>query len=223
MRHYCLVVTLSIFTTNGAFAVSAEPPAAAPSQQESDEGFVSLFDGKTLDGWQGNTKGYKVEDGVMICEPGGNIFTAKEYGDFVFRFEFKLPPMGNNGVGIRTPAKGNPAYAGMEIQILDDNYKEKHPQLRPYQFHGSIYGVVPAKPGHQKPIGEWNCEEIRCQGSHVKVTLNGTVIVDADLDKIDKTLDGRDHPGLHNEKGYIGFLGHGSRVEFRNIRIKELE
>ncbi len=219
MRLSCLVAALFMVSANLACAEEAKAPAAAGlSEEEAKEGFVSLFDGKTLDGWQGNTHGYKVDNGVMICEPGGNLFTAKEYADFIFRFEFKLPPNGNNGVGIRTPLKGNPAYAGMEIQILDDRYKG----IRPYQAHGSIYGVVPAKRGHQKPIGQWNSEEIKCEGSHVKVTLNGTVIVDADLDKIDKPLDGREHPGLHNKKGYIGFLGHGSPVEFRNIRIKEL-
>ena len=222
MRLTCLVVAL-LFGAAFACEGAEEPAAGSSRQNDPEQGFTSLFDGKTLDGWQGNTKGYKVDNGVMICEPGGNIYTAKEYADFVFRFEFKLPPMGNNGVGIRTPLKGNAAYLGMEIQILDDNYKEKYPQLRPYQFHGSIYGVVPAKPGHQKPIGEWNSEEILCKGSHVKVTLNGTVIVDADLDKIEKTMDGHEHPGLHNKKGYIGFLGHGSRVEFRNIRIQELK
>jgi hypothetical protein len=224
MRSTGLVVA-SLLLGTCLVCQAAEPPAAAGAlcPKEAEQGFKSLFDGKTLEGWQGKTKGYKVDGGVMICEPGGNIFTAKEYADFVFRFEFKLPPLGNNGVGIRTPLKGNPAYVGMEIQILDDAYKKKYPQLQPYQVHGSIYGVVPAKPGHQKPIGEWNCEEIMCKGSHVKVTLNGVVIVDADLDKVEKTLDGREHPGLHNEKGYIGFLGHGSRVEFRNIRIKELE
>jgi len=202
---------------------AAEPSSAAASgQAKTEEGFTRLFNGENLDGWQGKTDGYKVADGVMICEPGGNIFTAKEYADFIFRFEFKMPPMGNNGVGIRTPAGGNPAFGGMEIQILADNYKEKYPQLKPYQYHGSVYGVVPAKPGHQKPVGEWNCEEICCKGSHIKVTLNGVVILEADLDKVEP-IDGREHPGLHNKKGYIGFLGHGSPVEFRNIRIKELK
>jgi hypothetical protein len=224
MRLTCLALASLLLGAQLACAEQSGPAAAVGlTEEEMEQGFVSLFDGKTLNGWQGATKGYKVEDGVLACDPGGNLFTAKEYGDFIFRFEFKLPSYGNNGVGIRTPLKGNPAYMGMEIQILDDKYKEKYPQLQPYQFHGSIYGVVPAKPGHQKPIGQWNSEEILCKGSHVKVTLNGVVILDADLDKIDKPIDGQEHPGLHNEKGYIGFLGHGSRVEFRNIRIKELK
>jgi len=189
---------------------------------ETEEGFVSLFDGKTLNGWQGSVNGYTAEDGMLVCQKhgGGGLFTTKEYGNFAFRFEFKLESNGNNGVGIRTPLGCNPAYCGMEIQILDDS-GSAYTQLQPYQYHGSIYGVVPAKKGFLKPVGQWNTEEIRCEGRRVKVTLNGEVIVDADLDKVEP-MDHQQHPGLKREKGYIGFLGHGARIEFRNIQIKEL-
>ena len=190
--------------------------------KEAADGFVSLFDGKTHEGWQGDTKGYPIENGILICAPGGKLMTEKEYADFQFRFEFKLPPGGNNGVGIRAPLEGNAAYNGMEIQILYDGHKKYEGWLKDYQHHGSIYGVVPAKTGHLKPSGEWNAEEIIADGSHIKITLNDQVIVDADLSKIEKTMDGKEHPGLQNEKGHIGFLGHGDRVEFRNIRIKVL-
>lgn len=200
-------------------AVSTAQSTLTPEEKEA--GFVSLFDGKTLDGWIGDTKGYVVEDGLLVCKPGGNLYTEKEYADFIFRFDFKLTPGANNGVGIRTPSDCNAAYCAMEIQILDNTAKQ-YEHLQPYQYHGSIYGVVPAKRGFLKPVGEWNTEEIRCQGSRVTITLNGTVIVDADLAEIDEPMDHRDHPGLHREKGHIGFLGHGTRVEFRNIRIKEL-
>jgi hypothetical protein len=198
-------------------------PSAGLSQQEIDEGFTSLFDGKTLDGWQGSTNGYMAQDGLLICQPkgGGRLLTKKEYADFIFRFEFKLEPGGNNGIAIRAPMDGRLSRTGMEIQILDDT-APKHAKLQPYQYHGSVYGLVPAKKGHQKPLGQWNSEEIFCDGSHVKVTLNGTVIVDADLSKIDKPMDGHEHPGRFRKKGFIGFIGHGTRVEFRNIRIKEL-
>lgn len=200
--------------------------AASQEATSLEYGFVSLFDGKTLNGWHGSVNGYAVEDGIMVCQKqgGGMLFTNEEYGDFIFRFEFKLEPGANNGVGIRTPDKGDPAYVGMEIQILDDS-AERYAKLHDYQYHGSIYGVVPAKKGHQKPVGEWNKEEIECKGRHVKVTLNDVVIVDADLDQVKKdgkTVDGRAHPGLDRDKGFIGFLGHGARIEFRNIRIKKL-
>jgi hypothetical protein len=194
------------------------------TQDERQQGFVPLFDGKTLDGWQGSTKGYVPENGVLVClaKGGGRIFTAREYGDFVFRFEFKLEPGGNSGVAIRSPLEGRPSQAGMEIQILDDTAPKYQERLKPYQFHGSVYGMVPAERGHLKPVGEWNSEEILCQGPHIKVTLNGAVIVDADLSEIDKPMDGYEHPGRFRAKGYVGFIGHGTRVEFRNIRIKEL-
>ncbi len=204
-------------------AVCAEqttPSRSGLTQEEIDQGFVSLFDGKTLQGWQGDLRGYVVEDGLLVCKPGGNLYTDKEYADFIFRFEFKLELNANNGVGIRTPLGCNPAYCGMEIQILDDTGSH-YQNLQPYQYHGSIYGVVPAKRGHLKPVGQWNTEEILCQGRHVRVTLNGVVIVDANLDEV-KPLDGQQHPGLTRTRGYIGFLGHGSRIEFRNLRIKEL-
>jgi len=119
---------------------------------------------------------------------------------------------------------GNPAYEAMELQILD-NTAPKYKELKPYQFHGSIYGVVPAKRGYLKPIGEWNSEKVIAKGRRIKVILNGTTIVDADIDEAStpKTIDGRDHPGLKRDKGHIGFCGHGDYLEFRNLRIKSLD
>ena len=188
----------------------------------SETGFVSLFDGKSLAGWQGDVKGYRVENGAIVCH-GGKLYTEKQYSDFIFRFEFRLPPGGNNGIGIRTPLRGDPAYVGMEIQILDDS-SPRYKNLKPYQYHGSIYGVVPARRGYLKPVGQWNQEEITCQGTRVTVKLNGVTIVDADIAEfIDNgTPDGRPHPGLRRRRGYIALLGHGSPVAFRNLRIKEL-
>jgi hypothetical protein len=191
-----------------------------------EDGFVSLFNGQDLTGWVGDKKGYGVENGKIVVFPargGGNLYTEKEYSDFILRFEFKLTPGANNGLGIRTPLEGDAAYAGMELQILD-NTADRYKDLKPYQYHGSIYGVVPAKRGHLKPVGEWNEQEVIADSRQITVKLNGVIIVDADIDEAStpKTIDGRDHPGLKRQKGHIGFLGHGSRVEFRNIRIKEL-
>lgn len=196
--------------------------AADLSDDEKKEGFVSLFNGKDLEGWIGATDGYAAQDGLLVCikGKGGNLLTKEEFKDFVYRFEFKLEPAANNGVGIRTPLKGNLSYTGMEIQILDDSDK-KYEKIHDYQMHGSVYGVVPAKRGFLKPAGEWNSEEIRCQGPHITVTLNGQVIVDANLNEV-KPLDGAEHPGLKNEKGHIAFLGHGDQLYFRNLRIKTL-
>jgi HEAT repeat protein len=201
---------------------------ASLTPQEKSEGFVSLFNGKNLDGWIGNKTDYKAENGNIVIQPnngegGGNLFTEKEFSDFNFRFEFQLTPGANNGLGIRAPLDGDAAYVGMELQILD-NTAEIYSQLEPYQYHGSVYGVIPAKREFLKPVGEWNCEEVIAKGSRIKIILNDTVIVDGDILEASKngTADGQKHPGLLREKGHIGFLGRGSAVKFRNIRIKEL-
>jgi hypothetical protein len=200
--------------------VSGAEPAA------DEEGFVSLFDGKSLDGWQGALRGYHVKDGVLASKAGigGNLYTKDQYGDFVFRFEFKLSPNANSGIGLRAPMHGDAAFVAMESQVLDDSGSD-YQKLHDYQYHGSIYGVVAAKRGHLKPVGQWNSEEITCKGRHVKVVLNGETIIDADIDQAapgGKTIDGKPHPGLARTKGHIGLLGHTHTLEFRNLRIKAL-
>lgn len=196
-------------------------------EQERKEGFKSLFNGKDLDQWIGNKKDYLVENGELVVRPDqgghGNLYTTEEYSDFIFRFEFKLTPGGNNGLGIHTPLEGDAAYVGKELQILD-NTAPVYANLEPYQYHGSVYGIIPAKRGHLNPVGEWNYEEVIVKGDDIKITLNGTVIVDGNMKEASKngTIDGQDHPGLKRNNGHIGFLGHGSVLWFRNIRIKEL-
>lgn len=197
---------------------------------EAREGFVPLFDGRSLNGWRGAAEHWAAEDGKLVYKavkpPRGSadllglkLLSDRQYADFVLRFDFKLQAGANNGVALRTPLEGDPAFLGMEIQILDnDGWKD----LKPFQVHGSIYGVVPAKTGRLKPVGEWNSQEIVCQGRRVRVTVNGEVILNADLDQVGgRTPDGAAHPGLKRARGFIGFLGHTGRVEFRNIRIKE--
>jgi len=201
--------------------------ALAVSGAEPESGFVSLFDGKTLNGWQQvavKGSGYVVENGLLVCpaDGGGNLFTEKEYGDFTFRFEFRMQDGSNNGVGIRSPLQGDTAYSGMEIQILDDNSAKYKGRLKPTQYHGSIYDLFPAKPGHLKPAGEWNIEEIAARGRQIRVVLNGVTIVEANLDEIQDPEVLKRHPGVQRTRGHLGFLGHGTRVEFRNIRIREL-
>jgi hypothetical protein len=197
------------------------------SDAEKKEGFEMLFDGTNLDKWTSSTAYEITEEGVLRSNPdakfGKNVYTKNEYSDFVYRFEFKLTPGANNGVGIRTPIEGDAAYLGHEIQILDDN-ADVYKDLAPYQYHGSVYGIIAAKRGALKPLGEWNEQEIRVQGSKIKVTLNGKVIVDGDMKEATKNgaLDKKDHPGLKRTAGHIGFLGHGTEVFFRNIRVKSL-
>jgi hypothetical protein len=200
------------------------------SKDEEQAGFVPIFNGIDMTGWSGNTTDYTAIDGMIVCKPSdhgsGNLYTAREYSDFILRFEFQLTPGANNGLGIRTPREGDAAYVGMELQILD-NEADIYKNLQPYQYHGSVYGVIPAKRGFLKPVGEWNYQEVQAIGNKIKVTLNGEVILEGDIAKASKngtkTMDKNPHPGLLNKSGYIGFLGHGSPLQFRNLRIKDLE
>lgn len=198
------------------------------SKEEVKEGYKVLFDGSNMFEWTGNTTDYTLKDGTITLVPskgsGGNLYTKNEYGNFVFRFEFQLTPAANNGLGIRTPMEGDAAYVGMELQILDSEHPV-YKDLHEYQYHGSVYGIMPAKRGFLKPTGEWNYQEVIANGDNIKITLNGEVILDGNIREATKngTPDGKEHPGLFNKKGHIGFLGHGSEVKFRNIRIKELK
>jgi Domain of Unknown Function (DUF1080)/HEAT repeats len=198
------------------------------SDEEKKQGFEVLFDGSNMDKWVGSKTSYMLKDGVIEVNPtggsGGNLYTAEEYADFEFRFEFQLTPGANNGLGIRAPLTGDAAYVGMELQILD-NDAPVYAKLNPYQYHGSVYGVIPSKRGYLKPTGEWNEQTVVVKGNDVKVTLNGQVILDGNIKdaSINGTADHRDHPGLKNPTGHIGFLGHGDVVRFRNIRIKKLD
>jgi hypothetical protein len=189
------------------------------------EGFKPLFDGKSLDGWKGAIESYEVADGAIRCKPGkgGVLHTPDEYSDFVARVEFRLPPGGNNGLAIRYPGEGDTAYVGMcELQVLD-NDAEKYAKLDKRQFHGSAYGMAAAARGFQRPIGEWNFQEVTVNGSNVKVELNGSVILDTDLSKVTEFMADRPHPGKDRTTGYFGFAGHSDPVEFRNVSIKPLK
>lgn len=195
--------------------------------QKAEKGFTPLFNGKDLDGWVGNKESYQAKDGMIVIEPkgggGGNLYTEKEYGDFILRFEFQLTPGANNGLGIHAPLEGDAAYVGKELQILDSEH-EKYAKLETYQYHGSVYGVIAAKRGFLKPTGEWNQQEVIVNHPKIKIILNGTTILEGDYLEASKngTLDKKDHPGLQRSSGHIGFLGHGDVVRFKNIRIKEL-
>ena len=213
------------FIEDEALRVKAATHIAAMPQPDA-EGFVPLFNGEDLSGWTGDLSGYTVENGVLTCTPTthANLYTDVDYADFVLRFEFRLTPGANNGLGIRSPLYGHAAYDGLELQILDDTAPE-NAGVEPYQYHGAIYGVAASERGHQRSLGEWNEEEVVARGSHITVVLNGVTILEVDLERFRNTPtpDGKEHPGLFNASGRIALLGHGARVDFRNIRIKELE
>ena len=226
----------------GKILSEAEPsPVSQLTEEERKQGFEMLFDGTDLDKWQGDFEGYTPVNGTIYVSANygstGNLYTKKEYRNFVFRFEFCFLREGvNNGVGVRTPMGVDAAYDAMcEVQILDHD-APMYANLREYQVHGSVYGVIPAKRIVHKPLGEWSTEEIRVEGDHIKVTVNGEVIVDGNIRKACKghnvapdgskknpyTVDHRNHPGMFNEKGYISFCGHGEGLKLRNVRILDL-
>lgn len=189
------------------------------------EGFQPIFDGKSLEGWAGAVDNYEVVNGSIRCKQGkgGTLHTKSEYSDFVARVEFKLPPAGNNGLAIRYPGQGDSAYTGMcELQVLD-NESPKYAQLDQRQYHGSAYGMAPARRGYLRPTGEWNFQEVTVIGSTIKVELNGNLILDTDLSKITEYMANSPHPGKERTSGFFGFAGHGDAVEFRNVQIKTLK
>jgi hypothetical protein len=189
------------------------------------EGFQSIFNGKDLGNWQGPVDNYEVKDGALVCKPGkgGTIYTKEEYSDFVVRLEFKTPPGGNNGLALRYPGKGDTAYEGMcELQVLDDNYDTVKGKIDPRQAHGSAYGMVAAARGYHHPVGEWNFQEVTVKGSTIKVELNGTIILNADLSKVTEYMGGKPHAGKDRTSGYFGFAGHNDPVAFQKVQIRKL-
>lgn len=228
-----------ILAKHDAATVAAAAPASELTAEEKAQGFEMLFDGTSLKKWTGDTTTYIIRDGCITVDEahwGNNIYTADEYGNFVFRFEFALDRPGvNNGVGIRTPMNLDAAFHGMEIQILDHD-DPMYAGLNDYQVHGSVYGVIPAK-RVKFTHGQWNTEEIRAEGDHITVTVNGKVILDGNIREACQghavgdpgeegnhyMIDHRNHPGLFNKSGHIGFLGHGSGIRFRNVRILDLD
>ena len=189
------------------------------------DGFVSLFNGKDLAGWAGAVDNYEVVDGAIRCQAGkgGTLHTKDEYGDFVARMEFRLPPGGNNGLAIRYPGSGDTAYVGMcELQVLDSEHS-KYATLDKRQYHGSVYGMAAAERGYLRPTGAWNEQEVTVKGSRITVELNGSVILDADVAAVKDFMGGKPHPGMNRTSGSFGFAGHGDPVEFRNVAIKRLD
>lgn len=193
--------------------------------------WTTLFDGGNLDHWQGDTEKYVVKDGILVCEAGGKVLeTKKQYSDFVYKFQFKLNESANNGLGIRVPSGGHAAGQGMELQILDhrgSKYNKKTEDgksvsiLKPYQVHGSAYGIYPAKTGYLKPLDQWNEQVVICIEDHIKIILNGAVILDIFLDDV-TPIDGKDHPGMFSRSGHIQFAGHSDYMEFRDIHVADL-
>ncbi len=188
------------------------------------EGFETIFNGRDFTGWAGSTDGYTAGNGILAAkaDQGGTVYTEAEYANFVARLDFKLPSRGNNGLAIRYPGRGNPAYDGMaEVQILDNTHAD-YAELDARQYHGSAYGMVSAHRGYLRPTGEWNFQEVTVDGSRIRVELNGNVILDADVSEVTEHFEDKPHPGKDLTSGHFGFAGHKSPVAFRQITIKPL-
>jgi hypothetical protein len=194
------------------------------------EGFLELVNGTDLTGWQGAVDSYEVRDGSIVCKPGkgGDLLTKDEYGDVIIRTEFRLPAAGNNGIALRTPLGGHSAADGLELQVIDsDGYNAKQAAagqqgLAPYQYHGSLYHCVGAKHGYLRTAGEWNFQEIVVRGQRITVTLNGTKILDVDIDALDRSQIQHPPKGLDRRTGHVGFAGHSDPVEYRSFKVKRL-
>jgi hypothetical protein len=197
-----------------------------PAAGEAPPGFEPLFNGKDLTGWQvvnGKKDAWSAENGLLVVkgQGGGWLMTEKEYADFELMLEYKLVEKGNSGVALRSPLGGRPSNTAMEIQILDDAWhKVNYKGLKRTQLTGSIYDVVPPSVEVTKPIGEWNQMRITAKGRHITVELNGTKIVDANLDDYKDRFE--QHPGLLRTKGHLGLQSHNDRVEFRSLYVKPL-
>ncbi len=184
----------------------------------------SLFNGTDLAGWKivdGKEGSWQVVDGILRVHSGdgGWLSTVREFGNFQLDLDFRVPEGGNSGVFIRSPRQGDPAYTGMEIQVLDDSAAQ-YATLKPWQYTGSIYGVQAPSIRATRKANEWQHMQILADSAHVMVTLNDHKIIDTDLIlHMDKEPI---HPGLKRRTGFIGLQNHGSEVEYRSIRIKEL-
>jgi hypothetical protein len=206
--------------------ISADEANKVLSEIKGDEKvFEPVFNGKDLSNWTGAVDDFEVKDGAIQCKPGrgGNLFTTDEFDNCVVRFEFKLPPGGNNGLALRAPiTQDQLAYAATEIQILDDD-DPKYADLHDYQVHGSLYGLAPAARGYLRPDGEWNMQEVSVAGDKLTVKVNGYEILNANIAEASKDpLDGKAHPGSARKSGHLAFCGHSDPVAIRNIRVKRL-
>lgn len=213
-----LVLTVGLFFVTTGYA----------QKKKVEKGFTVLFDGTNMDSWVGNTKEYVLEDGNIVMRPsqemGGNLYTKDQFSDFILRFDFFLTEGANNGLGIRHDMVSNEqGYSGMELQILDNN-DPQYKDLKPYQYHGSLYGIVAAKRDFPLKVGEWNTEEVIAKGDHLIIKVNGVEILNTHINQAVKDLPADSYSkAILNKTGHIAFLGHGTVVKFRNIRIKSLK
>ncbi len=211
---------------NGLLAVGVAGDAAAAiafsNLRVTETGFMPLFNGTDLSGWEGGGADaalcWKVDDGLLQCTgaEGPWLRSRSEFGDFELRLEYRVREGGNSGVYVRVPADGNHhgAGAGIEVQILDDD-SPRYRDLQPYQFSASLYAIAPAAPRSARPAGAWNSLDIRCRDDRYTISHNGRVVLD---------VSSRDYPELAQRltAGFLGLQNHSETVAFRHLRIRGL-
>lgn len=212
MRLLALTALLLVATTS-----FAGPP----------KGFIALFNGKNLEGWQAAPNGWQVVDGVLSrTRKSGYIWTEQAYGDFVLDVEIKVSSRCNSGIFFRTNPK-NAVQGGFEIQVMDTAGKKKLSK----KDNGALYDAVAPSANPAKPAGEWNRFVLTCKGPQVTLSINGKQVVAANLDQW--TTGNQNPDGTRNKfktalkdlprKGHIGFQDHGQNVWYRNVYLKRLD
>lgn len=190
-----------------------EPDNSGLSEAERADGFIALFDGKTLNGWHPKDGAgmFAIEDGTITrVGRGSQLRTRDRFDNFILRLEWRMEDGGNSGIFIRAPRAARFSKIGMEFQLLNDGVMEPgHTGL------GGIYEAQAPITVARKPPMEWNTVEIKCDGAHLVAWLNGEKVQDIDLDS---------HEELQSRlrDGFIALQDHGAYVQFRNIRLKEL-
>lgn len=172
---------------------------------------------------------WSVRDGVL--RPGDRrgtwLVSDQEYGDLLLSFEIQLSERGNSGLALRAPLRGDPAFDGLEIQFADFRYNTS---AKPSELTGGVYRAIAPSRQVYRPT-EWNSARVELRGSRLKVTLNGELVQDVDLDTFDQPVqrhDGSDAPPVKDRprKGHIGFQ-HLSRnhepIQIRNVRLQPLD
>lgn len=206
--------------------ISVSWSANSLTRQERKEGFESLFDGRTLAKWHSikqrpDAGAWRARKGVLTWDKGGSwLATDDTYYDFVLRLEYRTGPQSNSGIFLRSGPKGNPAFSGMELQILSDAGK-------PAGVHstGSLYGAVAPAKSMAKPDGEWNQVEVSLIKRQLIALWNGEKVLDVDLS--DPAYENAQERPLAARLafGHIGLQAYttGTPVEFRNIRVRALK
>lgn len=197
------------------------------TEEERTQGYRLLFDGETLNNWSAteHPEGWLVKDAHIICkgESTGYLYTLEQFENFILHLEYRTAPKANSGVFFRWSDLLDPVNTGLEMQILDTYDHEK--MLR--NSSGALYDLVAPASNTVRQAGEWNQITIKCDGSHIELTLNGTIVVQADIDEwsvAGKNPDGTDNKFKYAWRGmprlgHIGLQDHGGYAEFRNIKL----